>query len=138
MLLQCKPTNRKASQTSRDGRPGACIQWCGAFDRAMISSFIVAHQQWISKYMHEIMMLKMKCETGRVLAFLEHAPAGAIHYAASAASLHPQWSAQPARLMHRMAISGLLLICHCCSGPTHFGIWRFLNYTVATCHGPGR
>ena len=63
-----------------------------AFDRAMIngSSFIVAHQQEKSKYKNDIVAMETQArgmEVGRVLAFIEHAPAGAIPYAASAASL---------------------------------------------------
>lgn len=63
-----------------------------AFDRAMINgnSFIVAHQQQKSKYKNDIVMMESRArgvEVGRVLAFIEHAPAGIIPYAASAASL---------------------------------------------------
>jgi hypothetical protein len=63
-----------------------------AFDRATIngSSLIVAHQQEKSKYKNDIVIMETAAkgiEVGRVLAFLEHAPAGAIPYAASAASL---------------------------------------------------
>ena len=56
----------------------------------MISSFIAAHQQGKSKYKNDIVTMETKgrgVELGKVFAFLEHVPARAIHYAASAASL---------------------------------------------------